>query len=71
MCYKKHFNNVIRGHHKYKDSWTPKVGEKLETKNDICEKVIANDKYTIRLYRRDQTEGHIPIEIFQVWCTTF
>lgn len=43
-----------------------KLERNLKQKNDNCEKVIANDKYAIRLYRRDQTEGHIPIEIFQV-----
>lgn len=63
MRYKIQFNNVIRGHHVYKDDWTPKVGEKLEAKKDTREEAIANDMYAIGLYRGDKLVGHIPIEI--------
>lgn len=63
MRYKIQFNNVIRGHHIYKDDCTPKVREKLEAKKDTREEAVANDKYVIGLYKEDKLVGHIPIEI--------
>ena len=63
MRFKVQFNSVVRGHHIYKDDWTPKIGEILEAKKDTREEVVANDKYAIGLYKGDKLVGHIPIEI--------
>ena len=63
ICYKIQFNNVVRGHHIYKDDWTPKIGEILEAKKDMREEAVAYDKYAIGLYKGDKLVGHIPIEI--------
>ena len=63
MRFKVQFNSVVRGHHIYKDDWTPKIGEILEAKKDTREEAVANDKYAIGLYKGDKLVGHIPIEI--------
>ena len=55
-------NCCVRGYHVYGVSWTPSVGEQLET---FCEAGICHDKYTVAVTKENSGEviGHIPRNI--------
>ena len=50
-------DTVIRGHHGYKEVWTPIIGEVLQ-----CEKEEENshDLYTVAVKKLDSIVGHVP-----------
>ena len=48
------FNSFVRGHHVYKDEWTPTVGESLN-----C--VREQDKNAGAVMRDDKVVGHVPL----------
>ena len=50
-------DTVIRGHHVYKDVWTPIIGEVLQ-----CEKEEGNshDLYAVAVKKLDSIVGHVP-----------
>ena len=47
-CYDLEFSSVIRGHHVYKKSCSPYVGEKLMCKMDNRQEAKENDEYVRR-----------------------
>ena len=60
--------SVIRGHHIYKETWTPFVGEVLEVKPDMRNEARDHDPYAMGIYminadEEEQLVGHVPIEI--------
>lgn len=67
MNYKIEFQTAIRGHHIYKDAWTPHIGQKLICKTDNREEAIEYDKNAIGVFKSvDEVTllvGHLPIEI--------
>ena len=67
MLYKIEFTGPIRGHHIYKDTWSPVVGEQLHCKPDPREEALTYDKHALGLYKhvdsKDILVGHVPIEL--------
>ena len=67
MYYKVEFNSVIRGHHVYKECWTPIMGETVLARKDTREEAIEYDKYAIGIFKKqEKLVGHIPIELSQL-----
>ena len=50
----------VRGHHIYKDVWSPSLGEVLQ-----CTRELDNtkDRYAVAVVRRSTVVGHIPHKI--------
>ena len=66
MNYKIEFQTAIRGHHIYKDSWVPSIGQNLICRTDTREEAIEHDKNAIGVFKSGDKEtlvGHLPIEI--------
>ena len=53
-------DSCIRGHHVFKNVWTPTVGEQL-----TCQREIGNnkDRYAVVVLRNRTTVGHVPRKI--------
>ena len=60
-------DTVIRGHHVYKEIWTPSIGEVLR-----CEKEEGNshDLYAVAMKKGDSIVGHVPHAISTL-CNLF
>ena len=55
--------SCVRGHHIYKRTWTPLIGEKLRTKEDAN----CHDRFAVAVFKADEsTVGHIPREVSKV-----
>ena len=50
-------NSVVRGHHIYKDIWTPEIGEEL-----TCRREVGNihDLHAVAILRGRDVVGHVP-----------
>ena len=66
MVYKIKFHAAIRGHHLYKNAWTPKMGEHLSIKKDTREEAMNYDVHALRVFNDENLVGHIPIEISSI-----
>lgn len=70
MLYRIEFTCPIRGHHVYKDTWAPFIGQKLVCKPDPRHEALTYDKYALGVYKRvdekDILVGHLPIELSQL-----
>ena len=69
MSYRVEFSTNIRGHHVYKTSWTPEIGEELLCLKDNRSEALEYDKHAIGVYKKvDKPNeklklvGHVPIE---------
>ena len=60
-------NYVVRGHHIYKDIWTPVIGEEL-----TCRKEFGNihDLHAVAIIRGGNVVGHVPCTI-SMPCSVF
>ena len=60
-------NSVVRGHHIYKDIWTPMIGEEL-----VCRWEVGNiyDLHTVAILRGGDLIGHVPCTILTP-CNVF
>ena len=69
MIYKVEFTAPIRGHHIYKETWQPKIGEELACHRDEREGAVEYDPNAIGVFKpatidkSEQLIGHVPIEI--------
>ena len=69
MVYKLTFESVIRGHHVYKATWNPEVGEQLECQKDTRKEAKDYDEHTVGIFKISSREGkktivgHAPIEL--------
>ena len=54
------FNSAIRGHHIYKEIWSPDVGEELQCK---MEHGNIHDMYAVAVTRENIVVGHLPRNI--------
>lgn len=52
--------SVVRGHHVYKSTWTPEIGQTLQT---AAEEANREDRYAVSVTLSGQIVGHIPREI--------
>ena len=62
------FETVILGHHVYKSTWTPQLGETLVCHEDTRDKAKVYDEHAVGLFKRRRNDmeplvGHIPIEL--------
>ena len=60
-------SGCVRGHHIYKITWTPTIGEVL-----TCERETSNtaDRYTVAVLRRGTIVGHVPRKVSAA-CSLF
>ena len=47
-------DTIVRGHHVFKEIWTPLVGEDLECKRDVSN---TRDVYAVGIMRQEETES--------------
>ena len=67
MCDQFEYSSVIRGHHVYKDIFTPTIGKTLQ-----CRRESGNsyDLYAVATIENDAIVGHVPCNI-SVPCDLF
>ena len=60
-------NSVVRGHHVYKDIWTPEIGEEL-----TCRREVGNihDLHAVAILRGGDVVGHVP-RMISTPCNVF
>lgn len=67
MEYRIAFECVIRGHHIYKDTWNPVIGEILNCRSDPRVEAIQYDSNALGLYKEvervEHLVGHVPVEV--------
>ena len=51
-------DSYVKGYHEYKSIWTPKIGEKLQTKREP-ENLV--DKYAVCVKKNHKIVGHLPL----------
>ena len=49
-------DSVIRGHHIYKDIWTPFIGEQLDLQRELNN---AYDRYAVTIIKKDEIVGRV------------
>ena len=52
------FDSFVRGHHVYKDIWTPTIGESLHCMRELLNK---EDKYAVAIIKDTKVVGHVPL----------
>ena len=59
--------DAVQGHHVYKESWTPVIGEVL-----CCEREIGNwyDPQTVAVKKSEEIVGHVSSRISSI-CSSF
>ena len=55
--------STVRGHHVYKASWSPYIGEELPVQ---CEVNNIHDDFAVAVLKNSNTVGHVPREISRV-----
>ena len=60
-------DNCIRGHHVFKNIWTPTLGKQLPCRREIG---INKDRYAVAILRDRTMGGHVPRKISAA-CTLF
>ena len=69
IIYKLSFYSVIPGHHVYKATCSPQVGEKLECNEDTRQEAKDYDENAVGLFKAASRDGkktlvgHVPIEL--------
>jgi len=53
----------VRGHHVFKDQWTPSIGEELQTTRELTN---AHDSFAVAVPKEGNTVGHVPREISRI-----
>ena len=61
------FQSLIRGHHVYKNVWSPYKGETLIAQSDNQDEAQENDKYDVDICKKNddgskELVGHAPVE---------
>ena len=59
--------SVVRGHHVYKDRWTPRLGETLQC---LREEENTTDRFAVAVYKDLNIVGHVPRAISTL-CSVF
>ena len=69
MFYQIEFKTAIRGHHVYKQTWTPSLGEILQCEKDNHQEALDHDEHAVGVYKFESDDaetmlvGHVPIEL--------
>ena len=58
------FESSIRGHHIYKNVWTPSIGESLSL---ALESVNSHDRFAVSLVKDERVVGHVPREVTRIF----
>ena len=58
--------SIIRGHHIYKDIWSPRTGEILEAARE-CGNRQSHDRHAVSLLKADVIVGHVPRQLSRVY----
>ena len=51
------YSSVVRGHHVYKETWTPYVSEELIAS---CEDTNVYDRHAVAILKNGEVVGHMP-----------
>ena len=66
IMYQIKFQSIIRGHHVYKNVWSPCKGETVIAQPDNRDETQENDKYGVGIYKKNdgakELVGHAPVE---------
>ena len=57
------FESTVRAHHVYKRTWTPLIGELLQTATEAGN---GHDRFAVAVKKDDDVVGHVPREISKV-----
>ena len=60
-------DSCIRGHHVYKTTWTPSLGESLSLKSESGN---SHDRFAISVLKDEHIVGHVPREVSQIFFYT-
>ena len=65
------FQSLIRGHHVYKNVWSPYKWKTLTTKPDNRDEAQENNKYTVGIYQKNddgskELVGHAAVELLRL-----
>ena len=62
---REHFclESTVRGHHVYKSTWTPLLGQVLQTSTESGNE---HDRFAVAFTKDDNAVGHLPREISKV-----
>ena len=72
LYYQTTFEANIRGHHIYKNIWTPKLNEILRAKHDTWREAAEFDEHAIGIDNKDEmVVGHALIELSLYYYLTF
>ena len=58
------FKSSIRGHHIYKNLWTPSIGESLSL---ALESGNSHNRFTVSLVKDERVVGHVPREVSRIF----
>ena len=58
------FKSSIRGHHIYKNVWTPSIGESL---SQALESGNSHDRFAVSLVKDERVVGHVPREVSRIF----
>ena len=56
----------IRGHHVYKEIWTPREGGSLYCKKVYCSEMLDIDRHAVGIYKKDRLVGNLPVELSRI-----
>ena len=66
IMYQIKFQTIIRGHHVYKNVWSPYKGKTVIAQPDNRDETQENDKYGVSIYKKNdgskELVGHAPVE---------
>ena len=65
MFYQIEFKTAITGHHVYKQTWTPSLGEILQCKKDNRQEALDHDEHAVGVYKFE------PMMQKRCWSVTF
>ena len=56
----------IRGHHVYKEIWTPQKGDTLYCRKYNRSEALEFDKHAVGVFKEDILVGHVPVEVSRI-----
>ena len=66
LVYKIKFDAPIRGHHVYKEIWTPQKDDILYYKRDYHLEALDINKHAVGIYKEERLVGHVQIELSRI-----
>ena len=66
LRYEIKFDAPIRGHHVYKEIWTPQKGDTLYCRKDNRPETLEFDKHAVGVFKEVILVGHVPVEVSRI-----